>query len=121
MSTVDAKFPWQSIQALENGRVKQPRYIPLLAETLKTSQEYLQMGITAGNKPNESAIVAEILTQTITLVEQIDSDHGFKLSPNQKSKLIIYIYDEAIKSIDGKTMLEEGAIVNLVPLIKTIN
>ena len=66
--------PYQSIQNIELGRVKNPRYMPQLAEALKTSIDYLVNGTTEGDPKPVVHEIAHIVAVDKDIEPRLERD-----------------------------------------------
>jgi transcriptional regulator with XRE-family HTH domain len=82
-------IPHQSIQNVESGKVTRPRYLDKMAEVLGTTVSFLIDGAQSGTEINKV-----IFKQCIDVVQKVGSD----LTPDQQINLVVYLYDECIKS-----------------------
>jgi len=82
-------IPHQSIQNVESGKVTRPRYLEKMAQVLGTTVSYLIGGAQPGAEINKV-----IFKQCIEVVQKVGSD----LTPDQQINLVVYLYDECIKT-----------------------
>ncbi|HVY12682.1 MAG TPA: helix-turn-helix transcriptional regulator [Alphaproteobacteria bacterium] len=85
----------QSIDQLEQGRVKRPRFLPELAEVLGTHVQWLLTGHGKRLAPRvrKPAIDAALMHDVLVAVDHMQGRRGKKIAPQQKAKLICALYE----------------------------
>jgi len=80
--------PYQSIQNVELGRVKNPRYMKQLADALETSIDYLVNGVTKADPKPVAHDIAHIVAIDKNIEPQLEKDF-YVVSINRGKKLFL--------------------------------
>ena len=87
----------QSIDQLERGRVKRPRFLPELADVLGTPVQWLLTGeghkLSVRTKKAGSDIDADLLRDVVIAAEHVLAERMGKIDLESKVKLICALYD----------------------------
>lgn len=87
----------QSIDQLERGKVVRPRFLPELADILKTSVPWLLTGDgtrVQPKAPKESlAVDARLLRDVFLSVEEALATHAIDIDPDHKALLVSTLYE----------------------------
>lgn len=87
----------QSIDQLERGQVRRPRFLPELAQVLGTQVQWLLTGeghrVPVRTRRTETNLDADLLRDVFVAVEHVLNKRGGKTTLEQKIKLICALYD----------------------------
>lgn len=82
-------IPYQSIQNLEAGKVKNPRYILELAKVLEVSTDYLLKGVSSTNEQSAALTDGLTLAAVNAKIENIESKRFYLVSVKQSQTLAL--------------------------------
>jgi transcriptional regulator with XRE-family HTH domain len=84
----------QSIDQLEQDKVKRPHYAPELAVALNTTVDFLLRGKKdAAKKLNDAPFDRQLLLDVVNAVEREAETHRATLTHSEKAKIISTLYD----------------------------
>jgi len=96
-------IPHQSIQNLESGKVQRPRYLQKLASVLGTTTDFLTGGV------QQTQLDKVIFKQCLKAVQTV----GSELTLDQQTNLVVYLYDDCIKTQSKATPEKIQSMINI--------
>jgi transcriptional regulator with XRE-family HTH domain len=96
-------IPHQSIQNVESGKVQRPRYLQKLASVLGTTTDFLTGGV------QQTQLDKVIFKQCLKAVQTV----GSELTLDQQTNLVVYLYDDCIKTQSKATPEKIQSMINI--------
>lgn len=108
----------QNIQQLEDGTVKQPRYLADLARALgATVEELLSSSPPRVAEPaSVYGVRKDILSEVIEVVEEMLAERKLQISAGKKTELIMLVYEDTIEEESQGKAPDRDRILKLVNL-----